>query len=155
MSPYVFDASAENFHTLALENSARGPVLVHFWSAKAAPCMILMPRLVRLATEYAGKFLLVMLNTDELGRLARQYGVTSVPTVKVFRDGQIVYTVHGAQSDTEFRDVIDRYITRDSDVLHAAAIQEYQAGNKAHAVDLLAQAQLSEPKNLSIPVDPR
>lgn len=153
MSPYVFDASAENFHTLVLENSARGPVLVHFWSAKAAPCVILMPRLVRLATEYAGKFLLVMLNTDELGRLARQYGVTSVPTVKVFRDGQIVYTVHGAQSDTEFRDVIDRYITRDSDVLHAAAIQEYQAGNKAHAFDLLAQAQLSEPKNLRVPVD--
>lgn len=153
MSPYVFDASAENFHTLVLENSARGPVLVHFWSPKAAPCMILMPRLVRLATEYAGKFLLVMFNTDELGQLARQYGVTSVPTVKVFRDGQIAYTIHGAQPDAEFRDGIDRYITRDSDVLHAAAVQEYQAGNKDHAFELLAKAHASDPKNLRIPVD--
>lgn len=153
MSPYVFDASAENFATLVLENSNRGPVLVHFWSAKAAPCMILMPRLVRLATEYAGKFLLVMFNTDELGRLARQYGITSVPTVKVFRAGEIVYTIHGAQPDAEFRDIIERHITRDSDLLHAAAVQEYQAGNTEHAFALLTQARASDPKNLRIPVD--
>lgn len=153
MSPYVFDASADNFQSLVLENSARGPVLVHFWSAKAAPCMILMPRLVRLATEYAGKFLLIMFNTDELGKLARQYGVTSVPTVKIFRDGHIVHTIHGAQPDAEFRDVIERYITRDSDILHAAAVQEYQAGNKTHAFELLTQARTTDPKNLRIPVD--
>lgn len=115
--------------------------------------MILMPRLVRLTTEYSGKFLLVMFNTDELGRLARQYGVASVPTVKVFRDGHIVYTIHGAQPDAEFRDVIDRYITRDSEILHAAAVQEYQAGHKHHAFQLLAQAHASDPKNLRIPID--
>ena len=70
--PYVFDASRENFDGLVLGNSARGLVLVHFWSPKAGPCMVLMPRLVKLATEYGGKFLLVMLNTDELGALARE-----------------------------------------------------------------------------------
>lgn len=86
-SPYVFDATAENFQTLVLENSDKGPVLVNYWSPHAGPCLMLMPRLVRLAGEFSGRFLLVMLNIDFLGRLARDHGVTSIPTVKVFRRG--------------------------------------------------------------------
>ena len=51
LSPHVFDATAENFNRLALENSHKGPVLVHFWTPKAGPGFILMPRLVKLAAE--------------------------------------------------------------------------------------------------------
>lgn len=80
-SPYVFDATTENFPTLVLENSDKGPVLVNYWSPRAGPCLMLMPRLVRLATEFGGRFLLVMLNTDEFGRLAREHGVNSLPTM--------------------------------------------------------------------------
>lgn len=67
-SPYVFGATTDNFHKLVLENSDKGLVLVNYWSPKAGPCMMLMPRLVRLATEFGGRFLLVMLNTDDHGR---------------------------------------------------------------------------------------
>ena len=108
LSPYTYDASSANFAQLVLGNSDKGPVLVHFWTPKAGPCMLLMPRLVKLAKEYGGKFLLVMVNTDELGHIARQYGVTSVPTVKFFRHGQVVHTIHGADPDAEFRKVLDR-----------------------------------------------
>ena len=69
-TPHVFDATAELFPRLVLENSEKGPVLVNYWSPRAGPCMMLMPRLVRLAGEFGGRFLLVMLNTDELGPLA-------------------------------------------------------------------------------------
>ena len=63
LSPYVFDASAENFNRLVLENSHKGPVLVHFWTPKAGPCFILMPRLVKLAAQYSGKFPLAIIHT--------------------------------------------------------------------------------------------
>lgn len=153
MSPYVFDASAENFASLVLDNSMRGPVLVHFWSGKAAPCFIVMPRLVRLATEYGGRFLLVMFNTDELGALARQYGVTSVPTSKLFMSGEVVGTIHGAQPDGEFRALLDRFVTRESDLLHAAAVAEYQAGRVEQAFELFAQGRAQDPQNLRLVVD--
>jgi len=65
ISPYIFDQKDAEFDELVLANSYKGPVLVNFWSAKAAPCMMLMPRLVKLCSEYQGRFLLSMVNTDE------------------------------------------------------------------------------------------
>ena len=69
-SRFVFDASRENFNQLVLGNSDKGPVLVYFWTPTAGPCMMLMPRLVQLAAEYGGKFLLVLVNTDGPGQIA-------------------------------------------------------------------------------------
>lgn len=151
--PFVFDATRENVAQLVLGNSERGLVLVHFWSPKAAPCMILMPRLVRLAAEYGGRFLLVMANTDELGAFARQWSVTSVPTVKFFRRGQVVHTIHGAESDAAFRRAIEPHLVRPSDRVHAEAVALFQQGEVERAYSLLAQAALDDPDNPRLPVD--
>ncbi len=153
LSPYVFDASAENFNRLVLENSHKGPVLVHFWTPKAGPCFILMPRLVKLAGEYGGKFLLVMLNADELPELARRFGVNSVPTVKFFWRGEVAHTIHGADPDSSFREVLDRFIAGDANRAHALGVAAWQAGKVADARMLLANAALAEPDNLAIPRD--
>ncbi len=153
LSPYVLDATRENVAQLVLGNSERGLVLAHFWSPKAAPCMILMPRLVRLAGEYGGRFLLVMLNTDELGAFARQWGVTSVPTVKFFRRGQVVHTIHGAESDAAFRQAIEPHLARPSYRVHAEAVALFQQGQVERAYGLLAQAALDDPDNPRLPVD--
>jgi putative thioredoxin len=153
LSPYVFDASAENFNRLVLENSHKGPVLVHFWTPKAGPCFILMPRLVKLAAEYGGKFLLVMLNTDDLPELARRFGVNSVPTVKFFWRGEVAHTIHGADPDSSFREVLDRFIAGDANRAHALGVAAWQAGNVQQARMLLANAAMAEPDNLAIPRD--
>ena len=153
LSPYVFDATPENFRSLVLGNSDKGPVLVHYWSPKAAPCMILMPRLVRLADEYGGKFLLVMLNTDQHNRLAREYSVNSVPTVKFFRHGNVVHTIHGAESDAEFRKVIGRFVAHPADRAHAIGVHVFQRGETEKAYEMLAQAAMADPDNLKIPLD--
>jgi putative thioredoxin len=153
LSPYVFDASAENFNRLVLENSHKGLVLVHFWTPKAGPCFILMPRLIKLATEYGGKFLLVMLNADELPELARRFGVNSVPTVKFFWRGEVAHTIHGADPDSSFREVLDRFIAGDANRAHALGVAAWQAGNVEQARMLLANAALAEPDNLAIPRD--
>lgn len=153
LSPYVFDASAENFNRLVLENSHKGPVLVHFWTPKAGPCFVLMPRLVKLAGEYRGKFLLVMLNADELPELARRFGVNSVPTVKFFWRGEVAHTIHGADPDSSFRAVLDRFIAGDANRAHALGVAAWQSGNIGQARMLLANAAMAEPDNLAIPRD--
>lgn len=153
LSPHVYDATAENFNRLALENSHKGPVLVHFWTPKAGPCFILMPRLVKLAAEYGGKFLLVMLNTDELPELARRFSVNSVPTVKFFWRGEVAHTIHGADPDSSFREVLDRFIAGDANRAHALGVAAWQAGNIQQARMLLANAAMAEPENLAIPRD--
>jgi putative thioredoxin len=153
LSPHVFDASAENFNRLVLENSHKGPVLVHFWTPKAGPCFILMPRLVKLAAEYGGKFLLVMLNADELPELARRFSVNSVPTVKFFWRGEVAHTIHGADPDSSFREALDRFIASDANRAHALGVAAWQAGNVQQARMLLANAAMTEPDNLAIPRD--
>lgn len=153
LSPYVFDASAENFNRLVLENSHKGPVLVHFWTPKAGPCFMLMPRLVKLAGEYGGKFLLVMLNAEELPELARRFSVNSVPTVKFFWRGEVAHTIHGADPDSSFREVLDRFIAGDANRAHALGVAAWQAGKTGDARMLLANAAMAEPDNLAIPRD--
>lgn len=146
-SRFIFDATAENFPRLVLENSDKGPVLVNYWSPRAGPCMMLMPRLVRLCTEFGGRFLLVMLNTDDYGRLAREHGVTSIPTVKVFRHGRVVDTLHGAESEASLRAFIGKHVQTGADVLHAAAAEAASAGDIERATRTAAQAVLDHPED--------
>lgn len=152
-SPYIFDASADNFARLVLENSGKGPVLVNYWSPRAGPCMMLMPRLVRLCGEFAGRFLLVMLNTDELDRLAREHGVTSIPTIKVFRHGHIVDTLHGAESEASLRAFIGKHAPIATDPLRVAAVSAAAAGDLERAVQTAAQAALERPDDPRILLD--
>jgi putative thioredoxin len=112
-----------------------------------------MPRLVKLAAEYGGKFLLVMLNADELPELARRFSVNSVPTVKFFWRGEVAHTIHGADPDSSFREVLNRFIAGDANRAHALGVAAWQAGNVQQARMLLANAAMAEPDNLAIPRD--
>lgn len=151
---YIVDATAENFRAVVLENSEKGTVLVNYWSPRAGPCMMLLPRLIRLATEFNGRFLLALLNTDEYGALAREQGVVSVPTVKVFRAGQVVETLHGAESESALRELIGRHVpARTVTPLYGQAVEAYQQGDLDRAVRLAAEAALAEPGNPQIPLD--
>lgn len=153
--PYIQEANPDNFKTLVLENSERGPVMVYFWSPRAGPCMKLMPRLIRLADEYCGKILLVMLDTDEYGRMAKEeYGVTSVPTVKFFRHGKVENTIHGAESDAEFRRIIGKFVPREASMAQVNAARAFhREGDLDQACALLAKAVLEEPDNPRIVLD--
>jgi putative thioredoxin len=130
-----------------------------------------MPRLVRLAGEFGGRFLLVMLNTDELGQLARSHGVVSLPTVKVFRHGQVVDTLHGAESEGVLREFIRKQLPDTADSLLRHALETHARGDTTNAVRLAAEvasapslardprldpiveAALADPQNTRIPLD--
>lgn len=152
-SAHIFDATPDNFERLVLGNSGKGLVLVHFWSPKAGPCMLLMPRLVQLAVEYGGRFLLVMANTLELGHQARTLGVTSVPTVKFFLAGQVVHTIHGAESDAVFRTALGQFLAREEDRERQAALALHQAGHTGEAISQLARLAVERPDDLAVAVD--
>lgn len=153
LTPYVFDAKPENFDALVLGNSMKGLVLVHFWTPKAGPCMVLMPRLVKLAADYGGRFLLVMANTDELGQRARGLGVTSVPTVKFFLRGEVVHTIHGAESDNTFHAALSRFLAGEQDLDRMAALAMHQAGRTAEAIERLARIAVDNPEDLVVATD--
>ena len=151
---YVFDATADNFRTLVLANSDKGPVVMNFWSPRAGPCLMLMPRLLKLAEEFRGRFLLVRLDTDTFARLARDQGVTSIPTTKVFRHGAVVDTLHGAESEAQACACFCASTSvAPTGEMRTAALRAFESGDAERAASLAAQAALAEPDDPRIPLD--
>lgn len=87
--------------------NSKTPVLVDFWAAWCMPCRIVSPIVEELAKEYEGKLKVGKLNVDENGNTAQSYGVMSIPTLLIFKNGQVVKTMVGAQSKDNFKKEID------------------------------------------------
>lgn len=151
-SPYIHAAIADNFKSLVLDNSSRGPVLVNFWSRKAGPCLRQYPVLDKLIHDYGGRILLVNIDTESEIVLTKEYGITSVPTLKLFRDGQVVETWHGYQSKEDLSRVLDNYVARESDQVLPQAIQLYTEGKQSDAYEMIANAIVNDPINPRLPL---
>ena len=147
MSQFILDVTQENFTDAVLSNSHKGPVMVNYWSKNAGPCLRLWPVLEKLANDYAGQFLLVNINTDKNRQLAHDYGVTSVPAVKLFINGEVVEQIYGYDSADSFKKILDKYLARESDKMLAAAVADYQQGNKQSAFDHLNKLVFIDPEN--------
>jgi len=98
----------QNFKTEVLDASE--PVLVDFWAEWCMPCRIVGPIVDELASEYTGKLKIGKLNVDENGHTAQSYGVMSIPSLLIFKNGQVVKTMIGAQSKDSFKKEIDSII---------------------------------------------
>lgn len=86
------------------------PVVVDFWAAWCAPCRIVSPVIEGLAKEYEGKVKVGKLNVDENSKIAAKFGIMSIPTVLMFKNGQVVKTVVGARSRDDYKNVIDEIL---------------------------------------------
>jgi len=82
-------------------NSSTAPVLVDFWAEGCGPCRMLSPVLEELAAEQSGKAVIAKVNIGESLELAARFGITAVPTLMVFKNGQPVRTLRGVQSRRE------------------------------------------------------
>lgn len=151
-SPYIIEATSNNFKPLVLENSRQGPVLVNFWSKSAGPSLRQYPILDQIVHHYDGRLLLINVDTDRETAVTSEYGITSVPTLKLFRNRQIVETMHGYQSEEDLLKVLEQYVARDSDLTLAGAIRLYTEGKKTEAYETIANAIVEDPVNPRLPL---
>jgi putative thioredoxin len=142
--------TAETFMSEVVEASARTPVLVDFWAPWCAPCRQLEPVLDRLAKEYAGRFRLAKVNTDEQQELAQQIGIRSLPTVVLFKDRTTVDHFVGVAPEAQVRQMLDKHLPRapDTPLQRAQALKD--AGDFSGARRILESELAREPDNIGV-----
>ena len=146
-SAYSVEVTDANFATTVLEQSHQVPVLVDFWAEWCQPCKMLMPTLAKLAEEYAGKFILAKVNTEEQKEVAGQFGIRSIPTVKLFIGGQPVDEFAGALPESAIRDFLDHHLPRESDGVVQQAMQLMDQEDLSGAASLIEEALQQDPNN--------
>lgn len=95
----------QNFEKEVLKSDL--PVLVDFWAEWCPPCKLVAPTVEELAKEYEGRLKVGKLNVDENGQIAAKYSIMSIPTLLLFKNGQGVKTMIGAQSKENFKKQIN------------------------------------------------
>ena len=100
MAGNLHEFTDANFEEEVLQSSE--PVLVDFWAPWCGPCRMLMPTIEELSVEYAGKVKIGKVNTDDNQSTAATYGITSIPTVILFKNGELADKVVGAPGKDYF-----------------------------------------------------
>ena len=145
----MIDVTLANFETEVIEASHSVPVLVDFWAPWCGPCKSLGPVLEKVEAEYAGRFKLAKINSDEEQQLAGAFGIRSIPTCVLMVAGQPVDGFMGAQPEGQIKAFLDKHLPpADESVSEAEAPQEQEpaeSGAVQSQQDRLADALAQNP----------
>ena len=144
-NPLSIDATHDTFASEVIDRSKDIPVLVDFWADWCNPCKMLAPILTKLADELVGKFHLVKIDTDSENQIAAQYGIRSLPTVKLFKDGQVADEFIGVLPEKSIREFLERHLDRAADEALKQATKLADQDNYFEAITLLQQALIDDP----------
>jgi putative thioredoxin len=148
---HVFDVREDNFEAEVLQASLTTPILVDFWATWCGPCKTLGPMLEKLAGEFNGAFRLAKVDVDKSQQLAGMFGIRSIPTVMLVKDGQILDGFQGALPEGQLREFLLRHVQP----LDGAANDELEAAPESpeETINRIQQAIAAEPERAELKLD--
>ena len=153
----MMDVTVENFEAEVVAASMQVPVLVDFWAPWCGPCKSLGPVLEKLETEYAGRFKLVKIDSDQEQQIAGMFGIRSIPTCVLMVGGQPADGFTGAQTESQVREFLDKHVPAAAEVAAEAeedeALTALAAGDTDTALEKLQQAMVTDPANDDVRAD--
>ena len=142
---HVFEVDQATFETEVLQASLTTPVLVDFWATWCEPCKTLGPMLEKLAAEYNGAFRLGKVDVDKHQELAGMFGIRSIPTVMLVKDGQILDGFAGALPEGQLREFLSRHLQPLEAPADETPVDEAPAETPEQAINRLQQLIAAEP----------
>jgi len=148
---YTIELTGQNFQEVLLQGKFSQPVIIDFWSERA-PANQVSQHLMNIAQRLKGQIILARLNCDAEPELVQQFGVKSLPTVAVFKDGKPVDSFVGEQDEAAIIEVINRHLTPAELVLLQQAQALLMESKFAEAAPLMGQAYELAPDNTDIKI---
>ena len=147
----MIEVTLKNFETEVIAASMTTPILIDFWAPWCGPCKSLGPILEAVEVEYAGRFTLIKINSDEEQQLAQAFGVRSIPTCILMMGGKPVDGFMGALPAGQVKAVLDKHLPSENELEAAAEADEahelLEAGDTEAALAKLADALAADPGN--------
>ena len=147
----MIDVTVQNFETEVIAASMTTPVLVDFWAPWCGPCKTLGPILEQLEVEYGGRFKLVKIDSDQEQQIAAAFGIRSIPTCILLKNGQPVDGFAGALPPAQLRAFLDKHVPSEGELAAEEEVSEaealLEAGDTDAALAKLADALAADPGN--------
>ena len=147
----MIDVTVENFEAEVLQASTQIPVLVDFWAPWCGPCKSLGPVLEKLEADYGGRFKLVKINSDDEQQISQAFGIRSIPTCVLIKDGKPADGFMGALPEGKVREFLDKHLPSADELIAEEDLSEAEQllaqGDTSSALAKLQEAMAVNPAN--------